>query len=308
MKKMQDGFTLVELALSMGFIGILSVAVALIIADATASYRRGLTLTQVTTMGSDIVDDMRTAVTNSSSRSVTDLCKTYYGVGVNAYSQCMTDGAVNFVKWTRFGKLSLDGKDIGEVPIFGAFCTGGYSYIWNTGYYDIDEATFAEKENNWATLKYKNASGNVVTWDKGKAKNANTRPRLLKVKDPYRAVCASVIIKSNTTSLQYNYQNDLPGEFDITSFGSVTEEPVDLILEDEENSLALFDLTVAKPQESVTRKNTFYAISFILGTITGGPNILAKGQSCQPPENYEIGFFDYCAINRFSFAVQAGGE
>ena len=54
----KKGFTLVELSLSIAFIAILSITVALIINDAISTYRRGLTLNQINTVGMDLVDDM----------------------------------------------------------------------------------------------------------------------------------------------------------------------------------------------------------------------------------------------------------
>ena len=77
-KTFREGFTLIELSLSMVFVGILSVAVVLIISDTVASYRRGLTLAQVNTAGLDIVDDMRLAVSNSSAKAVTTECTRLY--------------------------------------------------------------------------------------------------------------------------------------------------------------------------------------------------------------------------------------
>ena len=70
----RSGFTLIELSLSIAFFGILSIAIALIINDTIASYRRGMTLNQINTTGMDLVDDMRAAVQNSSAKSVKSLC------------------------------------------------------------------------------------------------------------------------------------------------------------------------------------------------------------------------------------------
>ena len=51
----------------------------------------------------------------------------------------------------------------------------------------------------------------------------------------------------------------------------------------------------------------FYAASFILGTRRGGINIKQVGNNCKPPSDFDSNL-DYCAINNFNFAVQAGGE
>ena len=51
----------------------------------------------------------------------------------------------------------------------------------------------------------------------------------------------------------------------------------------------------------------FYAASFILGTRRGGINIKEAGNNCKPPSD-EFTELEYCAINKFNFAVQAGGK
>ena len=323
-KQFHEGFTLIELSLSMIFVGILSVAVVMIINDTVAAYRRGLTIGQVNTTGMDVVDDMRTAVVNSSSKSVTDYCYTYYKESSTSRADCLNDGAYNFIAWTKYSdiiEMNMGNgiiKRMEDVPIFGAFCTGTYSYIWNTGYYDVSEANLS---GNWATLTYevpKDAVGGYeCPFGEKDEKNlycvaGKEKPfRLLKIKDNYRGVCASVVRPGSEIdygNIEYSKVDRLNKDFSMVGYGVVTEEPVDLILENKENDLALFNLTVARPAESSTRKNTFYSVSFILGTTTGGVDITAKGKSCETPENYEVGYFEYCAINRFNFAVQAGNK
>ncbi len=73
----KKGFTLVELSLSIAFIAILSITIALIINDAISTYRRGLTLNQINTTGMDLVDDIRTAVQNSPATPPIDTCGNY---------------------------------------------------------------------------------------------------------------------------------------------------------------------------------------------------------------------------------------
>ncbi len=315
-KSFRDGFTLVEVALSTAFVGILSIAIVLIINDTVAAYRRGLVLSQVNTTGMDIVDDLRTAVQNSSSRSVTNDCVAFYGDN-NAVStirqQCIDDGAYNFIAVTRYSNITILGKEEKNVPIFGAFCTGSYSYIWNSGYYESSQAMFAEK-NTWATLRYLGADGEREI--NGTTRNGvdTGKPfRLLKVRDDNRAVCSSEVrwdkaAKDFINNYNLPYDKKIDPVFDITGYGVLEEEPVDLILADNENDLAIYELLVARPAESTTRMNTFYSVSFILGTIDGGINIRSSGQSCSPPADYENENFDYCAINKFNFAIQASGE
>ncbi|MBQ2695230.1 type II secretion system protein [Candidatus Saccharibacteria bacterium] len=347
----RKGFTLIELALSLVFIGILSVSVVLIINDTTASYRRGMTLNHINTVGMDLVDDLRSAVQNSSSKSVLNECIVFYSDGTSNRTNCENDGGYNFVSLTRVAKVRLeDDKMLGfeedangvDIPVYGAFCTGSYSYIWNSGYFegnknrDADnqyvqyEASGEVQNANPAYLKYSVApeySGDDgVRYNNGLTKeefdegnDEGNFVRLLKIRDDKRAVCASVVRNKNksggndyinNTYDSYNKTN-LGNEFDITvanGYVTLTEDPVELLLTDVYSDLAMYDLEVSQPAESSTRQNSFYAVSFILGTISGGIDVKAKGQSCNPPSDQKIGYFDYCAINKFSFAVQANGN
>ena len=347
-KAYRQGFTLIELALSMVFVGILSLSIALIISDTIASYKRGLTLNQINTIGMDITDDFRTAVQNSAARAATRDCVRYYSSNSNTYlspgsvnpssamQACINDNAYNFIYWVKKANVRLGGQSIGEVPIYGAFCTGTYSYIWNSGYFDTPEAEFDGKDGGWAKLVY-NANGSLRIFYRSSSNNTgyasisnvnaspaitkNDRPfRLLKVRDEYRGVCAGVFRNRNnssgTFSTSYSVYNgnlnaisSFNGRFNMTDYSSVSEEPVDLILSDKSYDLSLYNLFVARPAVSSTENNTFYSASFILGTVGGGINILAKGKSCAAPNDYaENENFDYCAINKFNFSVQVGGE
>ncbi len=337
LKTFKEGFTLVELSLSMVFIGVLSVAIVLIISDTISSYRRGMTLNQINTMGMDLVDDFRTAVQNSTSKSVLNECLRYYNESTWR-TACENDGGLSFVAHTKTSTITLFKNEKSFVaPIYGAFCTGNYSYIWNTGYYNTvnsgaaDYASFSEKDNKvWAELQYTNSDNKVVkivgslsgyynsdgsldlTKNGDGTVGDKEKPfRLLKVADKNRAVCAGVARKNDRYNTVAQADPTLDNVFMIdASYGklAVDEVPVDLVLEDSENDLALYSLEVAKPAESTTRKNAFYSVSFILGTIRGGVDIKAQGKNCKTPTDYENEEFDYCAINKFSFAVQAGGE
>lgn len=319
-KSFRDGFTLVEVALSTAFVGVLSITIVLIVNDTVAAYRRGLVLSQVNTTGMDIVDDMRTAVANSSSRSVVEDCVKFYGGDTSITTQCEDDGAYNFIAITKTAKVQVmdDTSSANDnVPVFGAFCTGTYSYIWNSGYFESDQARVLNVEP--ATLTYR-SGGKLVTistttrkLNDGSVVDTNKPFRLLKVKDTNRAVCSSVVRydAAAPTNWKNNYKlpanEDISSDFDISAYGEISEEPVDLILADNENDLVIYELLVARPAESTTRQNTFYSVSFILGTINGGINIRASGQSCSPPSDYKYENFDYCAINKFNFAMQASG-
>ena len=289
--KSKEGFTLVELSLSLIFIGILSLTIALIINDSIATYRRGLTLNQVNTVGMDLVDDIRSAFQNSTSKSVRSECETLYSGTNKSRAECESDGGRYLVSLTRFGSV---GKVGDNVPLYGVLCTGTYSYVWNSGYF----FSGAVEGVSMAKLKYKNGE------------KANFR--LIKVMDKSRAVCWKALGGSNTDDMNYTYDKyTLTGAFE-TEENDGGDEPVELLVNKETNNndsaLALYDLQVSTPAESSANNSLFYYASFILGTTTGGVNIMSSGNFCATPDDYENEKFDYCAINKFNFAMQATGE
>ena len=114
-----EGFTLVELSLSMLFIGILSISIVLIINNTVSAYRRGLNLSQINTVGSELVDDMRAAVQNSSVRTLRGSCALFYS-GTSA-ENCSNDDAYGLVMVKKLSDVMINGRMVNDVPIYGAF-------------------------------------------------------------------------------------------------------------------------------------------------------------------------------------------
>lgn len=297
MRQVAKGFTMVELSLSIAFIAVLSIIVVVIIGNAVSAYHRGLTLNQLNTAGMDVVEDMRTAVQSSSARSAKRECAGLYN-DANNLKKCENDNGLSFVYIERYAKVKI-GATEARVPVYGAFCTGGYSYLWNSGYFFNNE--YRVEGAGSASLTYRKA-GN----DNTSAAPANFK--LLKMPDENRALCMSA---ANAGGNYLKNSDDsawstLGNTFDITST-PIEEDPVDLL--EGNNNLAIYDLTTALPAESGNSQNMFYAVSFVLGTIQGGINVGATGNFCATPEGYNSGVenFDYCVINKFNFAAQATG-
>lgn len=327
-KPYQKGFTLIELALSLVFVSLLMLAVALITRDTIVSYRRGLTLNQINTVGMDVVDDIRAAVQNAQSKSLLNDCMKYYYNNTDsnaALEACKADQGYNFVYWVKKAEVRVGGELIGsDVPIYGAFCTGTYSYIWNSGYFETEGVRIngrTDVENMWATLRYLDAS-RTPQMVAASSRNATKPFRLLKVRDDQRGVCAGVIRNrggspTNPFTTIYEPHNgdldeimDFDGVFDMTDYLPVDDRelPVDIVMTDKTYDLAIYDLFAARPAISSTQKNMFYSASFILGTIDGGINVLEHGKSCAVPTEYTMENYDYCSINKFTFAAQSGTE
>ena len=270
------GFTLVELSLSMAFVSILSITVALIISNTIATYHRGVILNQINTVGMEIVDDMRFSIQNS---QVESSCRG-------------EDGCVTFKnsKPEPVSKRNGNGEATGEtlrqdVSKYGVFCTGSYSYLWNSGYL-WDNNAYGFRDSNKLEITFLDPDHE----DKPTTRNDF---KLLKILDRKRNVCKKF--------------NEDDNKVDISEFEKISEPPVDLM--ESSGGLVLYSLNVSSTF-SKTIDNAFYSVSFILGTIQGGIDVTAEGDYCKVPgdvNNADIEAFDYCAINKFNFAAQANG-
>lgn len=301
MRKMQkkEGFTLVELSLSIVFIAVLSLSIVFVINNAVAVYRRGLILNQVNTIGMDLVDDFRATIQSSSPVSLTKLCGEVYG------RECDSDAekglAAKLVANQRTGSVNLDGGLVNNIPIGGVFCTGSYSYIWNSGYFLSNTVAGATEGKvvgaNALKLKY------GVSGAGGGATTDTTAIRLIKIKDGGRAVCKKVI--KNGDSYEDGFRVDENGVIDMSDDTSLGEPTELLASEVSMAGFALYDLYSTVPATNTTGNAALYSASFVLGTVQGGANITATGNFCRDSSTQESA--DYCAINKFNFAAQANG-
>lgn len=331
-KKYRGGFTLIELSLSLIFIAILSLMVVFLIMNVSSSYRRGLILNQINTVGMDLIDDFRISVQNATSDPVTRMCEVYYpdndeyGQDRENYNNCVNDHANSFVSVYKKAQVNINvgagddrEKTLGEIPVYGAFCTGTYTYVWNSGYFeDAEEGDFSTTGMDKREVKGAKPA-RVGTKDSFDFYEKYSGFRLLKIYDDERSICVNEMkihdkSGNNERFPRYirfeEYDNNVGEEgFVISDSMKVNGgefDAVELMKKDETN-LVLYEFYVAKPALSPTRQNLFYAGSFILGTRRGGIDITVAGNSCRPP-NDEYTELEYCAINKFNFAVMAGGS
>lgn len=295
MKNSKKGFTMVELSLSIAFLSILSITIVLIITNAVSAYHRGLTLNDVNSVGMDLVNDMRGTIQNSPGTSATSLCATAYTGNEGAKKDCLDDRASKFTSIVHYERIKIGNEnDYNKAPIYGAFCTGRYSYIWNSGY---------------------------AFWTSGiRFENSNAAPRaslnlqgvpedfkLLKVRDESRSICVNAVkdASENGYREKENDEDNNNYSFSLTSLED-NDPPVDLLAA--KRNLAIYDLTVPVPADN-SHGTLFYSVSFILGTMQGGINVMAAGDYCATPGGYNSSLenLDYCAINKFNFTAQATG-
>ena len=283
---MKKGFTLIELSLSIVFISILSIIIVLLINNSIASYRRGLTLNQINTVGMDLVDDIRTVVQSSPAGAVVGMCEELEDE--DEKEVCKTDGGRKFVSVVK--------KNDGGVPLFGAFCSGTYSYLWNSGYFfnnDGDEIEIGDYNSVYVSYKDKNAEyfeGTLGQQDDEKFK-------LVKIKDKNRSICRSLYEAEGSF---------LGGRIYIGEVNGIPEVE-ELIPSGSKSNLAIYDFSAMAPAVNASGNVSFYSMSFILGTVQGGVNVMANGNFCKAPAEANENF-NYCAINKFNFAAQAIGK
>jgi type II secretory pathway pseudopilin PulG len=256
-KQFKGGFTIIELMLAMTFVAVLLVTVAFLVIRITSIYQKGITLKTVNQVGRDLITDFSRSVSNS----LVDV-----NTGVTFYEVPHTNVPT-----------------IGDVQTTGAFCTGRYSYIWNTGY-AINRSGGAVAPLNLTYTTTGGSSGNFNAF------------RLLRVEDGTRDVCAR--LSSGGFSGNISGTLNLPG---------LPARPIEMILSSE-SDLALYNMFVFNPTRNDITGHIFYSATFILATLRGGININGSGNYCTDISETLNSDFSYCAINKFNFAMRSLGE
>ena len=280
-------FTIIEISLTLGFISVLLITIALLIVNITSTYQKGLAIRAVNTTGEELVDDFSHAISSSASKNVLASC--------NGNDSCKEKGGLLYVYHQFSGNYDL--KTFGsnttttkEVPMHGVFCTGRYSYVYRTGY--LINANRAGSGST-VTLKYKNTSGTEQTVSDF---------RVLKVQDTTRTLCSQFTNSSNYTEVA---PTNTAVTYDKTD--ADINAPVEL-LDSSDDDLAIYDLVIFPPVMNTKTKQNFISGTFILATVAGGINITGSGDYCtDPPDNLATDF-NYCAINKFNFAMRATGQ
>lgn len=274
------GFTLVELSISIAFVATLLITVALIINQIMSIYQKGLALRAVNSTGRELIDEFTRGIAMAPVKGVNFLCHDQFDSNSDALTECINDGAEILTYYERY--VNVDGAD---VPVSGTFCTGRYSYIWNTGYALNNPG---QNNSNRARLVASDYNYDSDTF------------RLLRVADGDREIC-----KANVRTDAYNY-NSPSGQ--ITYNISPDDEPLEVLANSQDN-LVLYDFVAFPGAIHTITQHGFYSATFVLGTLQGGVNILSTGDYCTdiPSEALNTDF-NYCAVNKFNFSVRATGE
>lgn len=283
----RKGFTMIELMLAMGFLATLLITIALLVNMIAGIYQKGLSLRAVNATGRQLVDELSRVVGGSPISS-----------GINPVdlngNGILNDDDIAASLRTYF--VSNTETPMGGDQLNGAFCTGSYSYIWNTRpsyilWRDDDDASLVLQ------LRYEadpDDQPGVLTTEVHK---------MARVRDVNRSVCSTIA----------GDPADPGGNPPITSGPiTVSGKPISLISDDEAD-LVLYDFTVFPATQHTITKQTFYSATFILGTVRGGININSNGNYCNENDSPLLGAsglltdFNYCAVNKFNFAMRATG-
>lgn len=263
--KYKKGFTISEISLSMVFVSILLLAIAALVMFSSNLYQKGLALRAVNNAGIEFVDELTRSLSSSRTTSIS-------GVYVQA------KGDVYLVK--------NNNSKVSSVPYWGVFCTGSYSYVWNSGYV-LDHATYRADTSgtSLANKRLKITVGSKV----------HENFRMLRFNDSTREIC---INKPDTT-------HGAPTSPNINA-PNVTS-PREMFSAYSENQLAIYDFKVFTPTYHSLTGHTFFTGSFVIGTLKGSVDITTTSDVCKEPPDGLNTDFAYCAINKFNFAVRATG-
>lgn len=264
----KKGFTLIELSLATVFLSILLLMIATITINVSTIYQKGLTLRNVNSTGRMIIDDLTRSIADAPlTRLTSDQRDVYFRERIDKAT----------VK--RVGGTDNDR----DVQYSGAFCSGRYSYVWNTGYV-LNSKDYAPRGE---PLKLK--------YNKDNETKEITGLRLVKFSDPARTACSAW---------------DGSATLDISRATTLSAEPEEMLsVTDTQIQLALYELNVFPVTQDSLSLRSFYSGTFILATLTGSVDVKSEGNYCDPSNSQSLaGDFNYCAVNKFNFAAQASGE
>lgn len=297
----KSGFTMVEVMIAMAFVSVLLITIAIVTTNIVAIYQKGLTLKAVNSVGRGLVDELTASINTAPSVDTTSLCHSLAPGNVN---KCVKDHAFGFI---FHASQNSQGQQLN-----GVFCTGHYSYIWNTYY--------GEQEGRTIKLLYRNTSNQDVTTEP---------PRLMKLEDRTHRVCSAVMNSDYSTNFSANMTIDIrtlagSSASDTNPLWNRIPTPEQGMLNQFDLDLMLYEFTIFPISQDAVTLRTYMSGTFVLATLRGNVDIMRSGDYCQPdrvtdPTTGEViegdtsslndlgSEFNYCAINKFNFAARTAG-
>ena len=173
-----SGFTIIEVTISLIFISILLLSVIFVAVHLSSIYQKGNIMNAINSTSRLLVDDFQRGIATSPARSLSDICRVEYASNSNELNKCLQDQARLYVYQQNYGtiKAKQTGKILESVPLSGVFCSGRYTYLWNTGYV-------------LNSIDYEIMSGSRATFSDGSTEIDDYR--LIKIEDSDRTICRS---------------------------------------------------------------------------------------------------------------------
>ena len=283
-RQKRKGFTIIELLLSMAFLATMLLAIATLTIHILDIYRKGLSLRAVNSIGREIITDLSRVIGGS------PIVENINPVATNNDIN-WEDIIISYRNYFNETYRAVSTETTKAVQAGGVFCTGSYSYIWNTAP---------------AIEEYRKGNGNIDAYYTIETDDETPRfYKFARVPDTHRHACETESDEStNIKTIHIKYTG-------------IHDKDVVELLGDDEVDLALYDFMVLPATQNNKTGQIFYSGAFVLATVRGGVNILANGDYCTGKEAKD--FFNedventrndmnYCAVNKFNFAMRATGE
>ena len=271
----RSGFTMVELSITLAFLAVLLISIAIITTNIISIYQKGMTIQAVNSVGRGLIEELTTGINTAPSVDTTSLCNSLANASAEDIEACLEDSAFKYVYQATY---NAEGQQYN-----GIFCTGYYSYIWNTA----------------QTIE---------------------APRLLRVEDRTYRVCSTAMeSRRYRSTLTSNATLDITTLAVNTSLANRIPEPQSGMLSEFDLDLMLYEFTVFPISQDAVTLRTYMAGTFILATLRGDVDITRSGDYCtvgnvsggsssDNSSSYDLGSeFNYCAINKFNFAARTAG-
>ena len=272
--KRSSGFTIVELTLSMTFVGSLLIIVALTTMQIMSLYNKGLTLKEVNSVSRNVVRDMQQSIS-----------------GVNAFVVSYNDASGNGNYATSLEEATDMMQHFYQNENGGRLCTGSYSYIWNfasaitgvdPGAYDSSNVQYIDSGSGRKPVRFVRILDTSFSLCKYSEDNEGTR--LPNLTNKYLNVFGEG--NNNLSLYSFEISTPLSTPVSVVTNGSGSEEVV---------------------RSSVTAMSTYYNVKFTLGTQMGDENISGvEGPRCKAPAESDLNNSEYCAINVIEFVARTG--
>lgn len=284
----KKGFTLTELAVAIVFISILLLTIATVTLNMVHTYHKGNTMKSINTVGLELIAEFSDAISASSNFDYRSYCAMFSS---DAYDDCINNKGQKFI----FQEFTVDDvhlKDLSDkfrAQKYGIFCSGRYTYIWNTGYtMSSNDGTHTKGSDLYVV----DGGGSLD----GFSIDSDSTYRLKKYQDPSRSLC------TQTFTDPMDYSSNSLNNINIVSLSSpLSEELINT------QDLAIFSLVIDPPIIEESTFNSLYTAHLILGSISGGITMDDDNPQCNmdTDSTYDI---EYCATNKFNFTMKANGS